>query len=330
MKLGNFFRSGLTGMDSNGLFYDLNIGIVRKYMSKSDQDKKLPSNSIYIVSTSHLYNSFIKVSSKIKLVCHPFGEKNNHFFGGLPCYDICESDMVDPCWCENKKLERVVDVMCITNDSPHGMSCKGFHYIPCIAEVCKRLGLSFVVIDYTGKKYKDKSDKDLNAVRKYIKQSGINVLRGNPKISHGKVNGIMQGAKIMCIPNYLDASPKIITESIIRGVPVALGDSIVGGKKYINKGNGVIFSCAKTFKEYNNDKIKYQNSLNSVLFEMISKSYDRNDMINSHMRSWGLINSSKKLADILSLHGLINKDIKYVFYPEFKKHIGRLNEVLYK
>ena len=26
MKLGNFFRSGLTGMDSNGLFYDLNIG----------------------------------------------------------------------------------------------------------------------------------------------------------------------------------------------------------------------------------------------------------------------------------------------------------------
>ena len=67
MKLGNFFRSGLTGMDSNGLFYDLNIGIVRKYMSKSDQDKKLPSNSIYIVSTSHLYNSS-KYRINIKII----------------------------------------------------------------------------------------------------------------------------------------------------------------------------------------------------------------------------------------------------------------------
>ena len=38
----------------------------------------------------------------------------------------------------------------------------------------------------------------------------------------------------------------------------------------------------------------------------------------------GLINSSKKLADILSLHGLINKDIKYVFYPEFKKYIKKI------
>ena len=57
---------------------------------------------------------------------------------------------------------------------------------------------------------------------------------------------------------------------------------------------------------------------------MISKSYNRNDMINSYMQSWGLINSSKKLADILSLHGLINKDIKYVFYPEFKKYIKKI------
>jgi len=329
MKLGNFFRVGITGMDFQGKFHDFDIGIVRKYLSISDQEKKLPNNSFYIVSTSHLYSSQVLISKKIKFACHPFGEKCNHLFQGIKCYDLCESDMVDPSWCYNKSLEKIFDVMCITNDSMHGISCKGFHYIPCLFEACKKANLSLCVVNYTGKKYRS-NDSELLSIRKFIKKNSLNMQQSKPKISQKQVNKIMQGARILCVPNYLDASPKIITESIIRGVPVALGNCIVGGTKYIDGENGKIFECAKSYKEFCSNKDYYVDSLKNCLISLTSKKSDRKIMVKNYMSKWGLACTSRRLADILKEHNMIPGNISYVFYPEFKKQMENLYEIFHK
>lgn len=329
MKLGNFFRVGLTGMDSQGNFHNFDIGVVRKYLSISDQEKKLPNNSFYIVSTSHLHGNKVPVSKKIKFACHPFGKQCDMFFPNLNCYDLCESDMVDPSWCYNKSLEKIFDVICITNDSAHGMTCKGFHYIPCLFEACKKANLSLCVVNYTGKKYKS-NDSELALIRKFIKKNSINFQQSKPKISQKQVNKIMQGARILCVPNYLDASPKIITESIIRGVFVALGNCIVGGTKYIDDKNGQIFECAKSYKDYHLNKDFYIESLKNCLLSLRSKKADRKTMVKNYMAKWGLTCTSRRLAEILKEHNMIPGEISYIFYPEFKKQMENSYEVLHK
>ena len=329
MKLGNFFRVGLTGMDSQGNFQNFDIGIVRKYLSLNDQEKKLPSNSFYIVSNSHLYGSQVPVSRKIKFACHPFGQDCNVYFSNIKCYDLCESDMVDPSWCYNKSLEKIFDVMCITNDSVHGMSCKGFHYIPCLYEACKRANLSLCVVNYTGKKYKS-NDSELSLIRKFIKKNNVNLQQSKPKMSQKQVNKIMQGARILCVPNYLDASPKIITESLIRGVPVALGNCIVGGTKYIDGENGKVFECAKSYKDYCLNKDFYIENLKNCLLYLKSKKTDRKIMVKNYMSKWGLNNTCFRLAEILKEHKMIPGEISHVFYPEFKKQMENYYEVLHK
>lgn len=331
MKLGDFYRIGLMGLDNNNNFCKLDhIGVVRKYLSVEDQKRYLPNDSFCIISTSHLYGDSFKLSEKIKFVCHPFGSEFNHWYGGRACYDVCESDMVDPSWCINKHMPSVVDVMCITNNSPHGMSCKGFHYIPCIHNVCKKNKWSFMVVDYTAKDYKKTDDKSLIEVRNYIKKNKVNIFSSKPKLKQKQINKIMQGARILCIPNYLDASPKIITESIIRGVPVSLGSSIVGGKKYINDNNGLIFKCASNYEIYLKNKTEYEDSLENSLSTMLNKKYDRKNMCKTYLNSWGLLKTSQKIADILKSHKIIDVNIKQVFYPEFTKNIGKINEILYK
>jgi glycosyltransferase involved in cell wall biosynthesis len=52
----------------------------------------------------------------------------------------------------------------------------------------------------------------------------------------------LRESRFLFVPNVYDASPRVISEAIIKGVPVLLNRSIVCGSKYITEETGELFT----------------------------------------------------------------------------------------
>jgi hypothetical protein len=140
-------------------------------------------------------------------------------------------------------------------------------------------------------------------------------------LTQSKMNGLMQSSRCVLSANTDDASPKIITEALIRGIPVVLNKNILGGCKYINETTGALFDGGKSVEDVveNYDAIK--KSLFSALTKVLSKEDRPQDIIKYYHKHWGLKNTSVRLA------GFVNKVCKtnysHVFYPQFKRFFRR-------
>lgn len=65
----------------------------------------------------------------------------------------------------------------------------------------------------------------------------------------------IQQTKFMFVPNILDASPRIITQSLCLNIPILVNKNIIGGWKYVNKQTGEFF----------NDETDIEISLSNIL-----------------------------------------------------------------
>jgi glycosyltransferase involved in cell wall biosynthesis len=54
-------------------------------------------------------------------------------------------------------------------------------------------------------------------------------------------------SRILFVPNVMDASPRVIAESMIKGLPVIMNQNIVCGSKYITPDTGVLFNDESDF-----------------------------------------------------------------------------------
>ena len=54
-------------------------------------------------------------------------------------------------------------------------------------------------------------------------------------------------SKILFVPNIMDASPRVIAEAMIKGLPVIMNKNIVCGSKYITADTGVLFNDENDF-----------------------------------------------------------------------------------
>lgn len=52
----------------------------------------------------------------------------------------------------------------------------------------------------------------------------------------------MRQSRFLFVPNVLDASPRVVSECLIKGVPVLMNRHILCGYKYINRDTGVFFT----------------------------------------------------------------------------------------
>jgi len=52
---------------------------------------------------------------------------------------------------------------------------------------------------------------------------------------------LVEKSRIFFLPNVLDASPRVITEALVRNVPVVMNADIFGGWKYVNENTGLFF-----------------------------------------------------------------------------------------
>jgi hypothetical protein len=112
----------------------------------------------------------------------------------------------------------------------------------------------------------------------------------------------MRESKFLFVPNIYDASPRVISECLIKNVPVLMNNNIICGFKYINNETGEFFI----------DEHDIKNALDKLINKLgrISpKTWWENN--------YGVNNSSIKLRNFL-----------YLYYPEIFKNINKVSFII--
>jgi hypothetical protein len=87
------------------------------------------------------------------------------------------------------------------------------------------------------------------------------------------------------VPNIYDASPRVIAESIIKGLPVLMNKKIVCGTKYVNEETGELFT----------DQYDIRGALDSLLKRMQTMSPKK-----WWSRNYGRKTAGKRFRDFLA------------------------------
>jgi len=97
----------------------------------------------------------------------------------------------------------------------------------------------------------------------------------------------LRESRILFVPNIMDASPRVIAEAMIKGLPVIMNKNIVCGSKYVTEQTGNLFQDATDFED------------------ALSRTLNKYDAISPKVvQAWwlnhyGVQRSAKKLRDYL-------------------------------
>jgi hypothetical protein len=112
----------------------------------------------------------------------------------------------------------------------------------------------------------------------------------------------MRQSKFLFVPNIYDASPRVVSECLIKNIPVLMNKNILCGTKYINNETGVLF-------ENEND---IENALNSML----------NKINKINPTKWWNDNYGKTKS------GIRLKEYLYNLYPDLLKDVNSISFVM--
>lgn len=279
--------------------------ILRKNPPVDIQETKLSNESICIVCNFIFGEETVKFSPKIKAVCHPFRSENT-FSPSVKKYLFSESDfcdkMITPYLNISRRWEGRYDFVYFFLNSDQGVRSKGLYMAPMIGRVAKNMGLKGLMIGYQGSKSRklrgtvyDKAYKKVKAELGKIE----NIEFMYKKFRTEEVCEIMKAAKFVLYPNTADASPRLLTEAIVRGVPVVVNKEIYGGWKYIDDTNGRFFD-GLTVKDYvrGTSTIKNEESLEKAMREVLL--IDRDKVEDTFYNNYGFKNSAVRLASIIN------------------------------
>lgn len=288
----------------NGNIIKIPNSVLRKPISLNDQNKYLCEKSICIVSKYVFLEQKINFSPKIKCVCHPFRD-DGIFENSIKKYLLSTSDFCDKYlnyYNEDFMKDKLYDFVCFSYDSPLSIKIKGLYLLELMDKVSSSLGLKGCCVFY-GKNnrgedlYGHHYDKHLNERKKF---KNIKFISG--KVSSKKICKLMMGSNFTFFPNLADASPRLLSESLIRNTPVVVNSNIYGGWKYVNKKNGGFFD-AITIEGYIEGKnIDYSfMSLKKVIEYVMNFTYiDRKNISLNFYENYGFKNTSIRLAKIIN------------------------------
>jgi len=321
----------LIAVTQDGDIVPIKNHVMRKRMTLKEQ-RILSDDSVCIVCNYGFYDGATSYGEKIKAICHPFRDISR-FPKNKELFLLSESDFCDRLWVdtEPQNIKREYDFVYFTLDSAQGIKTKGFHTLPLIMEVAKEMNLKGLVIDYfdLGNKGKGR-DMDYSgaapgstrwSLKKTRKRVGRSVEGSTITIHRGALHGpelckADQLGKFVLFPNNRDASPRIIAESLLRGIPVLVNQNIYGGWKYVSEVNGSFYDSPFDITELDNKRDYYKEEFKKAFTHMMEKDFNRQSIIDDYHSKWGLFNSSKRLANIINK--INSTDYKYVFYREFE------------
>jgi len=302
--------------------------IMRKQKWAKDQDINLAPNSICIVCNFSYYYKDRGWSNNIKAICHPFREYKMPT-GNAELHLFSESDFCDSLWMEDIQLLKnkdnyEYDFFCYTIDTSQGVKCKGAHSLPVILEVAKELGMKGLILDYYPRQRPACNsgvgwDAQVQEVRKSLKMhSHMDIYRG--WFDQNKINQLVSKCKFVIFPNTRDASPRTIPETLLRGKPIMVNQNILGGWKYVNDINGILYDGSFTMEELNGNRRYYREKIKEALITMSRRKDNPKNIKKDFLSRYGFVNTAKRMASIINkIEG--HKKYRYVAYTDFKKYL---------
>ena len=300
------------------------IMVLRKPISESCQ-KQYPK-SICIVCDYKFKEHNIQFANNIKAVCHPFRD-DSIFKGNIKKYLFSESDFCSK-WITETKYKmsqwgkKRYDFVYFTLFSRHGIHCKGTYMLSLIDHVARLLNLRGLVVNYDikddNKKYSQQiyidAEKRIHNFVDGHKYTNLHIK--NKCFSSQEVCAIMKSCKFVIFPNVADASPRLLTEAIVRNVPVVVNEDIYGGWKYVEHNTGRFFK-GPTLKEFvqRKDSSIYIHSLKNAVKEVLTINPQK--VAATFYKQYGFVRASKKLASIIN--EVCNKKYKAVAFKEWEK-----------
>jgi hypothetical protein len=304
--------------------------VMRKQRWAEEQDKKLSPNSICIVCNFSYYYKDRGWSKNVKAICHPFREYQQPV-GDIKLHLFSESDFCDTMWMDDislleKKENYEYDFFCFTIDTSQGVKCKGAISLPLIFKAAKELGMKGLVQDYYHKAVPacngDGWDVHVREVRNDLsKMDNISIKRGC--VSQDRLNNLMRKCKFVIFPNTRDASPRTIPETLLRGKSIMVNKNILGGWKYCNNVNSVLYDGAFDVEQLKNNEQHYYDEIKKALIEISKRNTDPSVIKKDYLERYGFVNSAKRMASIINkIEG--HKKYRYVAYTDFKKYLEAL------
>lgn len=226
--------------------------------------------------------------------CHCFRQPNMYIKNNIPQILISESDFNSERLKSESNIENKYDFVC---HHPTDKDCgKGWHghnknyelFKKSIKILCDEMNLRGFIAGW------DMNDCPLDISNtKNIETSGF--------LSNADFHKKIMESKFLLVPNYEDASPRVLTEALCLNVPVLVNEKILGGWKYVNDDTGVFFN------EYN---LEVQTKL---LMKRIREG--KLSPRENYLKYYGLKNSGKQLRDwLVKLYPELSP-CKYVKFP---------------
>lgn len=316
----------LVAIDKTGKLKFIRSKILRKWRPLDTQNNLTSSHNILLCCTFRLYRKKLEWSPKINNVCHPFRDVS--VFPKMKKYLLSESDMIDPiCIVDNKNPKKKKwDFIYFTLDSIQGVKCKGFHNIRLMDKIAGKYNLRGLVVDYyhhrragsskesTGYPEQGSFAHQLAKTRKIVRKVK-NVCLITKSYNGNELCELMQDSRFIIFPNTRDCSPRMLTEAIVRGVPVLVNKGIWGGWKYVNKTNGMLYDAPFDIFSLQDNPSYYEGELEKAIMYMLDQPFDHQKIRNDYLSKYGLLNTSAKLAKILN-KSMGRSDLLYVGYAE--------------
>ena len=269
-------------INSNSISIVPNILVIRKGVDK----KHLRSycnkynfnyskcNFIAFVSSPYMFtNSFVR--DKVELWLHPFKKPLDYLPCDKPMYFISESDFVDPLNYRQIPKKRIKWDFCyFLVGGDDGINHKGYNDFKTIIKSFSHLRGIIVVYG--------KANKFPQSEKKLLTKYGFKIL--TKALDTDRMQKIYSSVNFGLFPNIIDCSPRIISECLIHDTPILVNKKILGGWKYVNANTGMFFDL-----EISKEDID----------AFINKKYKPR---HEFMKNFGFLNSSTRLAKILSEH----------------------------
>ena len=121
------------------------------------------------------------------------------------------------------------------------------------------------------------------------------------------MNTMMTSCRFGLFPNVVDNSPRIISESLIRNVPVMINNDIHGGWHYVNKDTGVLF------------KKDNKSNTEEAIDTLMSSDFSPREYYREH---YGFEKSSRRLASFINrLFGL---SYTHAYFRDYQKYLEEI------
>jgi len=289
-----------------------NLLFARKHLTNVKEPKNVQKikHLFAFVSSPKIYQDHI-IINKAKGWCHAFRKPKKFLPAGKPQIFLPESDFMDVSFVPMApKSGKRYDFFYYTLNSRAGIRYKGLEFFcECINILCNTCKLRGLVVVYF---------PNVPRARRFncLPEKYRNLLN-NPRLTFywGKMNDeqmamVAAESRFGFFPNIIDNSPRTISETLIRDVPILLNEKIHGGWHYINDETGHLFN-----KDNLIEKIEL----------MLKRTYHPREYF---MKHYGFKKSTKKLAEFVQSIVKLDKCYNYMYFHRYSHFLEKIKDKL--